>query len=323
MKSASKVVGLSVLLGAILVISACSDPVQSANNDNRATDVDSSTEVLPDDGTILSNESTQSENTQLSADDKMINTLIRYRWVLVDALDDKGQPLPLLTDIKEQVTTSFNQRQSKNILNYSVGCNTMSAGYELKGDTLAIDNSMSTKMSCKDLDLVENRLNALMQGVSQVEFIDNEDSPTLTQTTDNAVTLFWRGKLTAKAKYGSKGETVFWAIDAQSTPCTSDSKQMCLQVRPIVYNDQGIKVHEGKRVAFAGRIDGYEHDENFEQVLRMHRYPLNPSNKLNSGNDQDSTQKDAKNNVQDSNLESSSDDYAYVLDTIVEQTSVQ
>lgn len=305
MTSVYKVFG--VLVGAALGISACSDPAQSsASNVERSsindTDLSDDTIAPADNTTTLADEQAPSVDNS-SAEDKLIDDLIQYRWILVDALSVESQPLTSLLDIKNQVTASFIQRQGKNSLIYSVGCNTMSAGYQLQGNEMTIDNSMSTKMSCADLDLVENRLNDLMQGVNQLELTNDKDNGSiLTQITDNGVTLQWRGKMTAKAKYGSRGETIFWAIDAQTTPCTDNSAQVCLQVKPVVYDDQGIKVSEGERVEFAGTIDGYEHSSEFDQVLRLHRYALNASN--------DSMQNASNNN------------YAYVLDTIVEQTEV-
>lgn len=224
----------------------------------------------------------------------MIKDLARYRWTLLDIDDKSGGPvITMLVDIKEQVTLLFNQNQGQNTLNYSVGCNTISAVYQLQGQTLTTEESMSTKMLCEDLNKAENRLNTLMQGSSQLSLTEGEN-PVLTQVTSNAITLTWEGKLTSQAKYNSKGETVFWAVNAKKVACADDSSEMCLQVKPITYDDQGIKVSEGEWAAFTGEIDGYQHDGVHDEVLRLQRYEL------------------------DSNESTEGEEYAYVLDAVIE-----
>lgn len=233
-------------------------------------------------------------DTKLTAEQEMIKDLARYRWTLLDIDDKSGGPvITTLVDIKEQVTLLFNQNQGQNTLNYSVGCNTISAVYQLQGQTLTTEESMSTKMLCEDLNKAENRLNTLMQGSSQLSLTEGEN-PVLTQVTSNAITLTWEGKLTSQAKYNSKGESVFWAVNAKKVACADDSSEMCLQVKPITYDDQGIKVSEGEWAAFTGEIDGYQHDGMHDEVLRLQRYEL------------------------DSNESTEGEEYAYVLDAVIE-----
>ena len=233
-------------------------------------------------------------DTKLTAEQEMIKDLARYRWTLLDIDDKSGGPvITTLVDIKEQVTLLFNQNQGQNTLNYSVGCNTISAVYQLQGQTLTTEESMSTKMFCEDLNKAENRLNTLMQGSSQLSLTEGEN-PVLTQVNSNAITLTWEGKLTSQAKYNSKGETVFWAVNAKKVACADDSSEMCLQVKPITYDDQGIKVSEGEWSAFTGEIDGYQHDGMHDEVLRLQRYEL------------------------DSNESTEGEEYAYVLDAVIE-----
>ena len=235
-----------------------------------------------------------SSDTKLTAEQEIIKDLARYRWTLMDIDDKSGGPvITTLMDIKEQVMLLFSQNQGQNTLNYSVGCNTISAVYQLQGQTLTTEESMSTKMLCEDLNKAENRLNTLMQGSSQLSLTEGEN-PVLTQVTSNAITLTWQGKLTSQAKYNSKGETVFWAVNAKKVACADDSSEMCLQVKPITYDDQGIKVSEGEWAAFTGEIDGYQHDGMHDEVLRLQRYEL------------------------DSNESTEGEEYAYVLDAVIE-----
>ena len=74
---------------------------------------------------------------------------------------------------------------------------------------------------------------------------------------------------------------------------------MCLQVKPITYDDQGIKTSEGEWSVFNGEIDGYQHDGKNDQVLRLQRYQL------------------------DSDEISEDEEYAYVLDAVIESSVVE
>ena len=230
------------ILAASLALGACQKDAAPTGGDapdnteaGIATDATLNTDTAPD----------TANDTKLTAEQEMIKDLARYRWTLLDIDDKSGGPvITTLVDIKEQVTLLFNQNQGQNTLNYSVGCNTISAVYQLQGQTLTTEESMSTKMLCEDLNKAENRLNTLMQGSSQLSLTEGEN-PVLTQVTSNAITLTWEGKLTSQAKYNSKGETVFWAVNAKKVACADDSSEMCLQVKPITYDDQGIKVSEG------------------------------------------------------------------------------
>lgn len=241
------------------------------------------------------------KNSTVSIEEKMINTLARYHWTLENATDERHKPLNSLIDIDEPVTLSFNSFQDEKILNYSVGCNTMSANYELQGSVLKIGDSMSTKMSCGELDEPENQLNEIMQGVSQLSFLEKEPV-LLTQIVDDATTLVWSGTLTPQAKYNVKGDTLFWKVAAKTKPCTSNSAQLCLQIKPIAYNEQGLKTSEGEWTEFAGTIDDYQHDDSHDEVLRLQRF------------------KTANDTVLVDNIDSK---YAYVLDTIIESELVK
>lgn len=313
-KRLAKFALLPSILAASLALGACQDASipnendvkESANTNGRAADGN----TINADATI----NAESKADEMSAEEQMIANLSRYRWTLISATDKSAQPLNRLLDIKDQVRLSFSQYQGENTLSYSVGCNTMSAGYELQGHTLTIEDGMSTKMSCGELDKAENDLSQLMQGESQLTLVVdnnssiNEDSkndnskdvnlkinkPILTQVTSDATTLVWEGKLTSQAKYNSKGETVFWAVNAKKIVCAENSLEMCLQVKPITYDDQGIKVSEGKWSAFTGEIDGYQPDGMHNEVLRLQRYQL------------------------DYNESAEDEEYAYVLDAVIE-----
>lgn len=292
---------LPSLLATSLTIMACNDTTKVQETE-LGTVTETSDSGVADNTNQTTNQTTDMTTNTAPSESLMIDNLANYRWSLASAMDRDNQPITALTTIKEQVMLNFNN-QDKNTISYSVGCNTISADYELQEQeqkqVLSVKEGMSTKMSCGKLDAVENQLNEWMQGDSTIHLATSSETPSLTQVTSDAVTLVWTGKMTTQAKYNSKGDTVFWAIDAQTKPCADNKTQMCLQIKPITYDGQGIKTEEGKVVEFAGVIDGYEHDETHDQVLRLQRFKT----------DVDSVLVD--------NIDSK---YAYVLDTIIESS---
>ncbi|HSP84743.1 MAG TPA: META domain-containing protein [Psychrobacter sp.] len=285
---------LPSMLAISLALGACQDPSASIGENVEAMNADIPAEIENEKTTV-----TVDKAGEISAEEQMIANLARYRWTLLDIDDKSGGPvITKLVDIKNQVTLLFKQNQGHNTVNYGVGCNTISTGYQLQGHTLTTKESMSTKMLCENLNKAENRLDTLMQGTSELSVTEGEN-PVLTQVTSNAITLTWKGRLTSQAKYNSKGETLFWAVNATMLPCTAGSSKICLQVKPITYDDQGIKTSEGEWSAFNGEIDGYEYDGKHNEVLRLQRYQL------------------------DSDQISEDEEYAYVLDAVIESSVVE
>ena len=293
----AKLVWLPSLLAAILVLSACNDTSPTDNSKVAAASGEASDVVTDNAMTEPDTADTDSATTE----ETMINSLSHYRWTLATATDSNKQPLTELMTIKDQVTLSFNQHQGQNSISYSVGCNTISAAYHLQDQLLSTKDSMSTKMSCGELDSVENRLNELMQGDSKLNLAVAEVAE-LTQVTSDEVTLVWTGRMTAQAKYKGKGDTIFWAVSANSKPCVGNNGQMCLQIKPVTYDEQGIKTDEGDLVEFAGTIDGYEHDSTHDQVLRLQRF---------------------KTEVDTILVDNIDSEYAYVLDTVIETSAIK
>jgi len=294
-----------------LTLSACQKEAASSENDtSQGAEAGEMTDSVVSEGLVssMSPTSDESEPVELTAQEKLTTVLSHHRWTLVNAIDANEKSVANLENTNSQITLTFNQYQGQDMLTYSVGCNTISAAYQLKGHILTTEEGMSTKMSCGDLDVAENTLNTFMQGSSEFK-IDQGDNPILTQFTDDDVTLVWNGRLTAQAKYNSKGETVFWAVNSETVPCNASSSQQCLQVKPITYSDQGIKTHEGKWRVFVGEIDGYQHDSKHEEVLRLQRYPLNVD-------ELSETSEPTKDDTADER-------YAYILDAVIESSVVE
>lgn len=289
----------SILMPSLIVLGLALSACQKPTTDDTATDQpkDSSAMNEPSDSADSDMTAMTQEGAKTAATNPVIAELSRYRWSLVDAQDGSKRAINELIIIKDQVALNFNQYHGQDSLNYSVGCNVMSAGYQLQNDTLMVKDAMSTEMFCEDLDAAENKLSEFMQRENQIKLDStNADSPTLTLTAQDGSALIWSGRLTAQAKYNSKGETVFWAIAADNKPCQADSSKECLQVKPITYNDEGIKTGEGDWTEFAGMIDGYQHDPDNDEVVRLQRYKTDDKSAAKDG-------------------------YAYVLDTVIEKSA--
>lgn len=296
MTSPFQLIMLPTLLAVSLTMTACQKPSAPTDAPNPDT-VEINEDISASTADANFAETTQT-NVATTPEQQLIDNLANYRWSLVSARDDDGQPITELMNIKDQVTLSFNQYEGQHTVRYSVGCNTMSANYQLKGFSLTTEDSMSTKMSCQDLDKAEDIFNDIMEGDSQLSIVSG-DTPTLTLVTDDAETLVWTGRMTSQAKYNSKGDTLFWLVSAQTKPCANNSSQQCLQIKPLTYDEQGIKVSEGKLVEFSGNIEGYQHNSTHDEVLRLQRYSLDNSD--NSAKAQ----------------------HAYVFDAVIESTKVE
>ncbi len=223
-------------------------------------------------------------------------TLSHYNWTLVSAVDRNNQSLPALSAIKDQVILQFGQQNGHNVTRYSVGCNNMVGQYTLSNNVLNIANVRQTMMGCGELSGAESLLNSLMQGSSQLT-VQGTQEPVLTQITNDNATLVWKGVLTSQAKYNQQGDTVFWEVSHEAQLCSPASTKVCLKVRPVEYDNQGIKTGEGNWSIFGGVIDGYTHNDSADEVLRLKRYVVDPS--------------DVKGKQ-----------FAYVLDSVVETTFI-
>lgn len=294
MKLSSKLTVLSSLLVTCLALSACQDV-------SSTTKTDSNQALKTDDEIIDPVDNLAIDDASISEEQQLIKTLSQYRWILFTAVDKNTQPVALLTSINEQVIFNFSQYQGQNTISYTVGCNMMNAAFELRADKLVIEDSMSTKMSCGDLNDAENQLNELMQGDSQLSMVEGVP-PMLTQVTSDSVTLVWQGIMTAQAKYNSKGETIFWAVEANTKPCAENSVQRCLQIKPVTYDEQGIKIAEGEFAEFNGVIDGYEHSDMYDEVLRLQRFKTDVDTVL---------------------VDNKDSEYAYVLDMVIESSALE
>lgn len=249
--------------------------------------------LSPSSANIQSTQTTPELNENSATEISHVTTsdLSQYQWTLVTAVDSSNMRLVPLNAVKDQVLLNFGQLKGMNILRYSLGCNTMTGRLQLVDSVMTIEEGVSTKKFCAELDEAEKLLNRAMYGDSQLS-LKRGAVPILTQLADDNTTLVWQGKQSTEAKHG-QAEMIFWAVDHEVMPCPDGTTKECLKVKPIQYDINGVKVGEGEWTLFDGEIEGFTHDRDHNQVIRLKRYT-----------DED------KNNI-------------YVLDTVVESILVK
>ena len=234
----------------------------------------------------LTSQSTAAQsNTMINTENKLIlnaATLADYHWQLLSAKDKQGEPLSALEAIKDQVRLKFYLQQSTQYASFTVGCNSMRGNFTISNQQLKIGDVMSTEMYCEDLDPAERLMAQLMPGNSKLKLsVENPSKstttqPLLTQEFATGDTLVWQGTATAEAKYQQQPDLVFWEVNHQLQDCPNPDQKTCLKVRPVYYDEQGIKKGVGDWDIFVDNIEGYNHDSSVDSVLRLKRFTVDP-----------------------------------------------
>ncbi len=203
----------------------------------------------------------------------MQTDLINHNWTLLSAVDSDNQPVTALTDNKDKVLLSFREMGSQQLVGFSVGCNAMGGEFTVEDSVLFIDQVVGDAQYCVNLNDAESLLAQAMRGSSQLS-LSPSIPPILTQITEADKTFIWQGASTADVKQKQQSDTVYWEVKGKEQPCPDGTTKMCLEVRPIDYNSQGVKVAEGKWALFAGEIEGYNHERRQAQIIRLQRFAV-------------------------------------------------
>lgn len=216
------------------------------------------------------------QQIMVSADIKMLKD---YHWVLVSASRQGADILHFSQAIKQK---RINLKFGDTLAFYSVGCNQISAEYQLRDDILHLHKSLSTLKACGSLDVLERRLNDQMSDESQIKIsVDKHTGLATLIQTKGADVLTWQGTKTYQAQFGEPIR-LFWEIDNQTVRCVDEQNNpsQCLRIRSINYDQQGIKIGSGAWRTFYGEIKGYKHDKNLRKTIRLNAYS-NPKDKQN------------------------------------------
>lgn len=204
-----------------------------------------------------------------------------FNWRLSSATTKKSQSMTILSNIKNQIKLNFYLYQGRHNIDLTVGCNGMGGEFSLRNNHFKVKNIMSTEMYCSD-EL--NDAEKLMQQLMTMESTLNLEASTqqdqhqaiLTQHLKTGETLIWQGVATPEARYQQNADIVFWQIDHQLQVCPTTNLRKCLKVRPVYFNDQGIKQGVGDWELFVDGIEGYQHNSKTDSVLRLKRFTVDP-----------------------------------------------
>jgi hypothetical protein len=203
--------------------------------------------------------------------------LVAHRWLLRSAADAGNQPIPALAPgpVAGVVLDWTAQR-----LRIDGGCNPLTGGYRIDGDDrLVVAQLAATMMACDaPLMAVDSALSGLLAEPVRIVLARGQ-SPVLALLTDAGDVLMFDGEPTLQALHGPP-TTVFLEVAALRAACAGDEAGagLCLQVREIQFDGQGLRVGEPSAFApLADPIEGYEHVEGTRTVLRVERFATGDS----------------------------------------------
>lgn len=187
-------------------------------------------------------------------------------------------------------------------LSIDSGCNGQRTSWKIENGQIVTSELMSTMMACSPELMKQEQLSASIFQKREIPFTlnaMNAEQPTLTISAVNGEKYIFTGSIKAEAKYQSEGEIIFLEIAPETKQCTGVTLQTCLQVREIKYDAQGVKTQVDKDwTFFYDHIDGFKHNSNERQIVRVKRYEI-------------------KNPAADQSK------YAYVQDMIIERETIQ
>lgn len=203
-------------------------------------------------------------------------TLARYYWQLHDAVDGNNRRLDALFGKPEpplQLDFSADRISVRN------ACNGIHGSYTIVDGHLVTTALLHTMMACAEPTLIqrESTIEAILQGRPTLILTTADDTPLLTLAADSGLSLTFTGKLSAEARYGGPGETMFLEVAPNTAPCARPliPGKSCLLVRERHYDAQGLHSGQpGPWQPLQQDIDGYMHQPGMRNVLRVKRYTL-------------------------------------------------
>lgn len=211
--------------------------------------------------------------------------LASHHWLLTAATDASGQRMDVLFVRPDKpLQLDFSDKG----LAISNTCNRMHGPFTVKQGTLHIGNLASTLKACSGhLMAMGQAVQMLLHGDLALSLDSGADTPSLTLTTEDGTQLVFEGELTAAARYGSPGETVFLEVAPQTVACIDAEPEanaedkpaaeqpQCLKIRQVHYNDKGIRTEQiGEWHPLAWDIKGYSHKQGVRNVLRVKRFNI-------------------------------------------------
>lgn len=199
--------------------------------------------------------------------------LTQFHWRLHDASDPDGDRVDeLFGDVSNRVQIDFDE----NRLAIIGACNQIGGSYTIDRTTLKPGQLVQTMKACEDnLMRREAALKSYFEGDLQIQLSDSE-APLLTLIKNDGSTLIFEGVTTAESRYGTESELVFLEVQPLRVSCHHPMMpdHECLQVRDVVYDEEGAKVSVGEWQFLYQEIEGYSHEPGVRTILRLKRFPL-------------------------------------------------
>ena len=194
-------------------------------------------------------------------------TLAAYQW----SYQPQGTDKPLVLN--------FNDQQR---LSIATGCNTQGTSWKIEKGQIVTADLMSTMMACSPELMKQEQFSSSLFAKRTIPFVLNTqdvNKPTLTLIDATGQKVVFEGKMTPETQYQTQAETIFLEIAPESKKCTGVVPQTCLQVREIKYAENGVKTQVDKDwTLFYNHIEGFEHNPNERQIIRVKRYEIkNPA----------------------------------------------
>ncbi|KGT47337.1 META and DUF4377 domain-containing protein [Acinetobacter sp. HR7] len=156
-------------------------------------------------------------------------------------------------------------------------CNSLGGSWNINADKLETGTVISTMKACTPEAMQQEKLAGEIFDNHQLPFNLNAtdtEAPTLTITANNQQYVL-HGKMTPETKYNGEAEIVFLEIAPETKPCTGVAPQICLQVREVKYNEQGLKtLVDQDWTLFYDQIEGFSHSPNERQIIRVKRFEI-------------------------------------------------
>lgn len=212
-----------------------------------------------------------------SASELSRERLERYEYTLIEARDRDGDRIAaLFPEGHPALGLAFSEgrAQVKN------ACNLLAASYKIassvKDDTssAAIEFGLmiGTKRACMNeaISRLDHEMSARLEGSVPAELQEDGEGARLTLHTAGGDELVYEGSLTAEARFGGPGETVFFEIAPERVSC-ADGSEGCLRARELEYRE-GLRVSEGEWSVLEEPIEGFEFREGVQTVIRCARF---------------------------------------------------
>lgn len=201
--------------------------------------------------------------------------LADYHWQLSDAVDASQQRLDdLFGNASQPLQLDF----SSDRVSVRNACNNISGGYQVVDGHLVTTPLVQTMMACAEPALMQREatIKAVLQAQPTLTVTRSANTPQLVLVGDGK-TLSFTGQPTAETRYGSAGTIEFLEVAATTTPCNHplQPNTSCLKVRELHYGENGVRKGEpGDWRTLAQSIEGYTHQPDVRNVLRVKRYTL-------------------------------------------------